>query len=126
MIEMMLTGQKYSADDALSLRLAHYSVADGDAMELAQTLAGKMSRNALLTFVFKFQAILLINHMTSVGRIKMKLLLPISSGLVVSIGISVSGMMETTKVLNFLIRSDLGSNPRFCVGGCCGGEFLRV
>ena len=50
MIEMMLTGQKYFADDALSLRLAHYSVADGDAMELAQTLAGKMSHNALLTF----------------------------------------------------------------------------
>ena len=49
MIEMMLTGQKYSADDALSLRLAHYSVADGDSMELAQTLAGKMSRNALST-----------------------------------------------------------------------------
>ena len=48
-------------DDALSLslRLAHYSEADEYAMELAQTLAGKMSRNVLFDFVFTFHAILL-------------------------------------------------------------------
>lgn len=72
-------------------------------MELAQKLAGKMSRNVLFAFVFTFQAILRSNHMTSVGKIKMKLLSPFISGLVFIIGISVSRMMGPTKVLNFLI-----------------------
>lgn len=64
MTEMMLTGRKYSADEGLSLGLAHYSVGQGEAMELAQTLAGKISRNAPLSNYFMVQAISRINDMS--------------------------------------------------------------
>ena len=46
MTEMMLTGRKYNADEGLALGLTHYSVGEGEALELAQQLAGKISRNA--------------------------------------------------------------------------------
>lgn len=49
MTEMMLTGRKYNATEALSLGLAHYSVADGEALALAMKLAGKIARNAPLS-----------------------------------------------------------------------------
>lgn len=64
MTEMMLTGRKYSADEGLSLGLAHYVVGDGEAMELAQTLAGKISRNAPMSNYFMVQAISRINDMS--------------------------------------------------------------
>ncbi|NOD93637.1 crotonase/enoyl-CoA hydratase family protein [Ruegeria sp. HKCCD4884] len=64
MTEMMLTGRKYGADEGLSLGLAHYSVADGTAMELARTLAGKVSRNAPLSNYLMVQSISRINDMS--------------------------------------------------------------
>lgn len=63
MTEMMLTGRKYSADEGLSLGLAHYSVGEGEGMELAQNLAGKISRNAPFANMLMLQAIPRINDM---------------------------------------------------------------
>ncbi len=64
MTEMMLTGRKYSADEGLSIGLAHYSVGEGEAMELAQKLAGKISRNAPLSNYLMVQSIARINDMS--------------------------------------------------------------
>lgn len=64
MTEMMLTGRKYGAVDGVALGLAHYSVGEGEAMELAQSLAGKISRNAPLSNYFMVQAISKINDMS--------------------------------------------------------------
>jgi enoyl-CoA hydratase/carnithine racemase len=64
MTEMMLTGRKYGADEGVSLGLAHYSVDDGAAMELAKTLAGKIARNAPLSNYFMVQAIARIGDMS--------------------------------------------------------------
>ena len=64
MTEMMLTGRKYNADEGLALGLAHYSVEEGGAMELAKTLAGKISRNAPLSNYLMIQSIPRINDMS--------------------------------------------------------------
>lgn len=64
MTEMMLTGRKYSADEGVALGLAHYAVADGTAMELAQSLAGKIARNAPLSNYLMVQSIARINDMS--------------------------------------------------------------
>ena len=64
MTEMMLTGRKYGADEGVALGLAHYSVSDGKAMNLAQKLAGKIARNAPLSNYFMVQAISRINDMS--------------------------------------------------------------
>ena len=63
MTEMMLTGRKYNADEGLSLGLAHYSVGDGEALPLAQQLAGKIARNAPLSNYLMIQSIARINDM---------------------------------------------------------------
>jgi enoyl-CoA hydratase/carnithine racemase len=63
MTEMMLTGRKYSADEGLALGFAHYSVGESEAMTLAQTLAGKISRNAPFANMLMLQAIPRINDM---------------------------------------------------------------
>ncbi|WP_300514666.1 crotonase/enoyl-CoA hydratase family protein [Aliiroseovarius sp.] len=64
MTEMMLTGRKYGADAGMALGLAHYSVGDGEALPLAQELAGKISRNAPLSNYLMIQAIPRINDMS--------------------------------------------------------------
>ena len=64
MTEMMLTGRKYGATEGLALGLAHYAVEDGAGMELAQTLAAKISRNAPLSNYFMVQAIARIGDMS--------------------------------------------------------------
>lgn len=64
MTEMMLTGRKYSAEEGLNLGLAHYAVGDGEALGLAQTLAGKISRNAPLSNYLMVQSIARINDMS--------------------------------------------------------------
>lgn len=64
MTEMMLTGRKYDADEGVALGLAHYSVAEGAAMELARSLAGKISRNAPLSNYLMVQSIARINDMS--------------------------------------------------------------
>ncbi|WP_372884054.1 crotonase/enoyl-CoA hydratase family protein [Shimia sp.] len=64
MTEMMLTGRRYDAQDGLSLGLAHYAVAEGEAMALARTLAGKIARNAPLSNYLMVQSIARINDMS--------------------------------------------------------------
>lgn len=64
MTEMMLTGRKYGADEGISLGLAHYSVGEGEAVALAQKLAGKISRNAPLSNYLMIQAVARINEMS--------------------------------------------------------------
>lgn len=64
MTEMMLTGRRYDADKGLALGLAHYSVEEGGALTLAQTLAGKISRNAPLSNYLMIQSISRINDMS--------------------------------------------------------------
>jgi len=64
MSEMMLTGRKYGADEGVALGLAHYSVGEGEAKDLAQELAGKISRNAPLSNYLMIQAIPRINDMS--------------------------------------------------------------
>ncbi|SIO21323.1 crotonase/enoyl-CoA hydratase family protein [Vannielia litorea] len=63
MIEMMLTGRKYGADEGLSLGLAHYSVGEGEALELAMELAAKIASNAPLSNYIMVQAIARIEDM---------------------------------------------------------------
>ena len=64
MTEMMLTGRKYNAAEGLALGLTHYSVGDGEALELAQQLAGKVSRNAPVSNYMMIQSISRINDMS--------------------------------------------------------------
>lgn len=64
MTEMMLTGRKYGAEEGVSLGLAHYATPNGKAMELAQSLAGKIARNAPLSNYFMVQAIARIGDMS--------------------------------------------------------------
>ncbi|MEL6100761.1 MAG: crotonase/enoyl-CoA hydratase family protein [Pseudomonadota bacterium] len=46
MVEMMLTGRKYFAEEGLSLGLAHYLVRQGEAMERALQIAEQIASNA--------------------------------------------------------------------------------
>ena len=64
MVEMMLTGRKYGAQDGTALGLAHYAVGEGEALPLAQKLAGKIARNAPLSNYLMIQAIPRINDMS--------------------------------------------------------------
>ena len=64
MTEMMLTGRKYNADEGLALGLTHYAVGEGEALELAQQLAGKISRNAPLSNYMMIQSISRIDDMS--------------------------------------------------------------
>ncbi|WP_192965926.1 crotonase/enoyl-CoA hydratase family protein [Phycobacter azelaicus] len=64
MTEMMLTGRKYDAETGVALGLAHYAVGEGEAMELARTLAGKIARNAPLSNYLMIQSIARINDMS--------------------------------------------------------------
>lgn len=64
MCEMMLTGRKYSADEGLTLGLTHYAVGEGEAMALAQKLAGKIANNASLSNYMMIQAISRISDMS--------------------------------------------------------------
>ncbi|MBV6651698.1 MAG: crotonase/enoyl-CoA hydratase family protein [Hoeflea sp.] len=64
MCEMMLTGRKYGAEEGLALGLTHYSVGEGEAMELAQKLATKIASNASLSNYMMIQAISRISDMS--------------------------------------------------------------
>lgn len=63
MIEMMLTGRRYDADEGLALGLAHYSVGEGEALAVAQDLARKISKNAPLSNYIMIQALSRIEDM---------------------------------------------------------------
>ena len=49
MIEMMLTGRKYGAQEALNLGLTHYCVGEGQALAKAQEIAEQIADNARLS-----------------------------------------------------------------------------
>lgn len=57
MVEMMLTGRKYGAEEGLRLGLAHYAVADGEALPLARELAATIAENAPMSNYFITQAL---------------------------------------------------------------------
>ncbi|NVK32820.1 MAG: crotonase/enoyl-CoA hydratase family protein [Gammaproteobacteria bacterium] len=63
MVEMMLTGRKYSADEGLALGLAHYVVGEGESLEYAKTLARKIASNAPLSNYIMIQALNRIEDM---------------------------------------------------------------
>ncbi|MCB1438987.1 MAG: crotonase/enoyl-CoA hydratase family protein [Nitratireductor sp.] len=63
MIEMMLTGRKYNADEGLALGLAHYSVGEGEALPMAMDLARKIASNAPLSNYIMIQGISRIEDM---------------------------------------------------------------
>jgi enoyl-CoA hydratase/carnithine racemase len=63
MVEMMLTGRKYSADEGLSLGLCHYSVGEGEALDLALNLAHRIAGNAPLSNYIMIQALSRIEDM---------------------------------------------------------------
>jgi len=64
MTEMMLTGRKYGTDEGLALGLAHYSVAAGEALPMAQDLARKIASNAPLSNYIMIQALGRIEDMS--------------------------------------------------------------
>ena len=63
MREMMLTGRNYGAEDGLRLGLAHYAVAEGEGLALAQKLARRIAENAPFSNYLMIQAISRINDM---------------------------------------------------------------
>ncbi|WP_306045413.1 crotonase/enoyl-CoA hydratase family protein [Nioella sp. MMSF_3534] len=63
MVEMMLTGRKYSADEGLALGLTHYSVGEGEALPMARRLAKQIASNAPLSNYIMIQAISRIEDM---------------------------------------------------------------
>ncbi|WP_370252378.1 crotonase/enoyl-CoA hydratase family protein [Nioella sp.] len=63
MVEMMLTGRKYGAEEGLALGLTHYSVGEGEAMALARKLAGQIASNAPLSNYIMIQALSRIEDM---------------------------------------------------------------
>lgn len=63
MVEMMLTGRKYGAEEGLALGLTHYSVGEGEALPVARKLAAQIASNAPLSNYIMIQAISRIEDM---------------------------------------------------------------
>ena len=64
MIEMMLTGRKYNAEDGMRLGLCHYAVGEGESLALAMELAGKIASNAGLSNYVMIHALSRIEEMS--------------------------------------------------------------
>lgn len=64
MIEMMLTGRKYDAEEGLRLGLTHYVVGAGEALAFAQDLARRIADNAPLSNYIMIQALARIEDMS--------------------------------------------------------------
>ncbi|MES2262722.1 MAG: crotonase/enoyl-CoA hydratase family protein [Pseudomonadota bacterium] len=65
MVEMMLTGRRYDAQDGLRLGLAHYVEPQGGALEKALALAESIAGNAPISNYAMVTAIARINDMSS-------------------------------------------------------------
>jgi enoyl-CoA hydratase/carnithine racemase len=65
LIEMMLTGRKYGADEGRALGLAHYTAGEGEALAMAQDLARRIAANAPLSNYIMIQAIARIEDMST-------------------------------------------------------------
>ena len=61
---MMLTGRNYGAEDGLRLGLAHYSVAEGEGLPLANKLARQIADNATFSNYLMINTISRINDMS--------------------------------------------------------------
>lgn len=64
MIEMMLTGRKYGAEEGLRLGLTHYTVGEGEALAKARALAEQIAGNAPMSNYLMIQAIARIEDMS--------------------------------------------------------------
>lgn len=64
MVEMMLTGRKYGAEEGLALGLTHYSVGEGEALPLARKLARQIAGNAPMSNYFMINALARIDDMS--------------------------------------------------------------
>lgn len=64
MVEMMLTGRRYGAEEGLALGLAHYTVGAGEALAFARDLAARIAENATLSNYVMIQAIARIEDMS--------------------------------------------------------------
>ena len=64
MIEMMLTGRKYGAQEGLALGLSHYTVGEGEALVRAKDIARKIATNAPLSNYIMIQALSRIEDMS--------------------------------------------------------------
>lgn len=64
MREMMLTGRSYGAEEGLALGLAHYAVAQDEALPLAYKLARKIADNAPFSNYLMIQALPRIANMS--------------------------------------------------------------
>jgi enoyl-CoA hydratase/carnithine racemase len=64
MIEMMLTGRKYGAEEGLALGLTHYAVAEGEALPKAMEIARRIAANAPLSNYIMIQALARIEDMS--------------------------------------------------------------
>jgi enoyl-CoA hydratase/carnithine racemase len=63
MIEMMLTGRRYDAEEGRALGLTHYAVGEGAALPMAREIAAKIASNAPLSNYIMIQAISRIEDM---------------------------------------------------------------
>jgi enoyl-CoA hydratase/carnithine racemase len=57
LVEMMLTGRKYGAEEGLVLGLTHYVVGEGEALARAREIAARIATNAPLTNSVMIQAL---------------------------------------------------------------------
>lgn len=64
MIEMMLTGRKYDAQEGKAMGLTHYAVEEGEALQMAKDLARKIASNAPLSNYIMIQALSRIEDMS--------------------------------------------------------------
>ncbi len=64
MREMMLTGRNYGAEEGLALGLAHYSVGDGEGLDLAKKLARQIADNAPFSNYLMINALSRIEDMS--------------------------------------------------------------
>ena len=64
MIEMMLTGRRYGAEEGQRLGLTHYAVGEGEALAEALRLANRIAENASLSNYIMIQAISRIEDMS--------------------------------------------------------------
>lgn len=64
MREMMLTGRNYGAEDGLAFGLCHYTVGEGEGMELALKLAREIADNAPFSNYLMIQTITRVNDMS--------------------------------------------------------------
>jgi (methylthio)acryloyl-CoA hydratase len=63
LVEMMLTGRKYGAEEGLALGLTHYVVGEGEALAQAKALAERIATNAPLSNYVMIQALARIEDM---------------------------------------------------------------